>query len=311
MTAGRAPTAGYSLRAADYAAEIVGLGASVRSLRWGGRDLVMPFAADEVRPMMRGALLAPWPNRLADGRYEFGGRSYRLPVDELATRTAVHGLVAWSDFEPEVVARDRLVLGAQIEPRPGYPWRVAIRAEFALTEQGLGQEIVAMNESDAPAPIGLGGHPYLLAGRPGARAIDEWSLELPAEEVLLVSDDRMLPTDSVPVGSGGRADDFRSRRRLGPAVLNNAFTRFAAGQDGRTRARVVDRGGIGAEISWDGRCRWVQLYTSDHATGDGFRAALAVEPTTCPPDAFNSGRDLIALAPGASTSIGWTISALG
>ncbi|GAA1795006.1 aldose 1-epimerase family protein [Agromyces lapidis] len=310
MTAGPAG-AGYSLRAAGYEAEIVQLGASVRRLTAGGRDLVMPFAADEERPAMRGALLAPWPNRLADGRYEFGGHRHRLPVDEPATRTAAHGLVALRRFEPDLVEPDRVGLRTRIEPREGYPWRVAIRVEFVLTEQGLAQEVVATNESGTPAPIGLGGHPYLLGGRPGPRAIDEWDLELPAEEVLLVSGDRMLPTVSAAVDSAGRDDDFRGGRRLGSAVLNNAYTRFAGARDGRARARLVDRNGVGTEISWDERCRWVQLYTSDHATGDDFRCALAVEPMTCPPDAFNSKRDLIALAPGASTSLGWTISAVG
>jgi aldose 1-epimerase len=31
---------------------------------------------------------------------------------------------------------------------------------------------------------------------------------------------------------------------------------------------------------------------------------------TCPPDAFNSGTDLIVLGPGESHTAGWTISAL-
>jgi aldose 1-epimerase len=39
---------------------------------------------------------------------------------------------------------------------------------------------------------------------------------------------------------------------------------------------------------------WMQLYTGS-AIG---RAGLAVEPMTCPPDAFISGEDLIVLKPG-------------
>jgi aldose 1-epimerase len=31
---------------------------------------------------------------------------------------------------------------------------------------------------------------------------------------------------------------------------------------------------------------------------------------TCPPDAFNSGTDLITLQPGESASAGWTIAAV-
>jgi aldose 1-epimerase len=57
--------------------------------RDGDGDLVVPFAAYEPRPAMRGALLAPWPNRTADGRYRFRGVEHRLPVDERMLSTAL------------------------------------------------------------------------------------------------------------------------------------------------------------------------------------------------------------------------------
>ena len=37
------------------------------------------------------------------------------------------------------------------------------------------------------------------------------------------------------------------------------------------------------------------------------RKSLAVEPMTCPPDAFNSGVDLVVLQPGQSHSLALTI----
>src|SRR5918993_5311176 len=58
------------LRAGDYQATIASIGASLRELTWQGRNLVVPFAEDEVRPAYRGAVLAPWPNRVVDGRYQ-------------------------------------------------------------------------------------------------------------------------------------------------------------------------------------------------------------------------------------------------
>ena len=59
----------------DYSATIASIGASLRTLRWQGRDLVIPFDADEVRPAYRGAILAPWPNRVVDGTYRHDGRA--------------------------------------------------------------------------------------------------------------------------------------------------------------------------------------------------------------------------------------------
>ena len=71
----RTPLSGtqHSLRAGDYEAIIASVGASLRTLTFDGRDLVVPFDADEVRPSYRGATLAPWPNRVVDGIYTFGG----------------------------------------------------------------------------------------------------------------------------------------------------------------------------------------------------------------------------------------------
>lgn len=306
----RAPAAGrYELAAAGYEATIATAGATLCALRHAGRDLVLPLIADGPVSDLRGALLAPWPNRTAGGRYEFAGQVHQLPVNERATGNAAHGFAAVLEFEAVLIEADRLVLRSRIEPRPGYPWWVAVEVEFALTARGLSQEVRATNESVAPAPFGMGGHPYLLAGRARAGAIDEWSLAVPARRVLLVDDERMLPTGVVDLGSpGARHYDFRGGRPLRGAVLNNAYTGFDFGCGATARVAVVDARGVGAAIEWDERCRWVQLYTADAATGADHRGAIAVEPMTCPPDAFNSKRDLVSLAPGATTSAGWLIS---
>ena len=53
---------------------------------------------------------------------------------------------------------------------------------------------------------------------------------------------------------------------------------------------------------------WLQVFTgkaeAQHAPPHG----VAVEPMTCPPDAFNSGESLIRLEPGQSWTGTWGIS---
>ena len=72
------------MRAGGYEAVVASIGASLRVLTYEGRDLVVPFAPDELRPVHRGATLAPWPNRVVDGRYAVAGRSLgRLGVEPL------------------------------------------------------------------------------------------------------------------------------------------------------------------------------------------------------------------------------------
>jgi aldose 1-epimerase len=301
----------HTLRAHGYVAEIAGVGATLRALTFDGRDLIVPFGADELRPVMRGAVMAPWPNRIADGRYTFEGVTHQLVRNEPALATAAHGLVSWLGFRVVEKSAHRVVLTATIEPQPGYPWRVRLDVVFDLDEDGLVQQVIATNESPDAAPFGMGGHPYLVAGAGSTNAADDWVLDLPADEVLLVSADRLLPTGIAKVDAhdSGRLD-FRSPRRLGAAIVNHAFTSLGRDAGGRTRVRVTERDGHGVEISWDERCPWVQLYTADAPGSIEHRNGLAVEPMTCPPDAFNSGRDLLSIEPGGSASAEWRIRAI-
>lgn len=308
-----APRSGtqWTILGAGLEARIASVGASLRSLTCDGVDLVVPFDADELRPDMRGALLAPWPNRTADGRYAFGGGIHRLPLNEPERGTAAHGLAAWLDFGLAEQEADRVALTATIPPQPGYPWRLRLDVSFRVGAEGLSQEVVATNESPDAAPVGLGGHPVLVAGSPARGAIEDWTLEIPAEEVLLVDDVRLLPVGSVEVAAhAGGALDFREGRAISGTELNNAFTRLARGADGLARVRLThsDRG---VEIAFDARTPWVQAYTTDHAAGDDHRSAVAIEPMTCPPDALNSARDLAILEPGESVSAGWIIRGTG
>ena len=54
---------------------------------------------------------------------------------------------------------------------------------------------------------------------------------------------------------------------------------------------------VGVSLSSD--VRWLQVYSAD----DIDRVGVAVEPMTCPPNAFNSGTDVVALEPGATHTL--------
>ena len=53
---------------------------------------------------------------------------------------------------------------------------------------------------------------------------------------------------------------------------------------------------------------WVQVFTGDTLPAAARRRGLAVEPVTCPPDAFNSGVGLLRLEPGQSHTATWGLS---
>jgi aldose 1-epimerase len=305
-TASAVPLSGtqFDLSLGDYEASIASVGASLRTLTFRGRDLIVPFDADEVRPAFRGATLAPWPNRVTSGEYSFGGIDHLLALTEPGRSNALHGLATWADFAPVTVEASRVILATTIEAQAGYPYRLLIEVLFELTADGLYSSVTATNTGRYAAPYGTGPHPYLIAG---AGTVDDWSLTLPVESVLQVTEDRLIPIGLEPVDA--TAFDFRSARPIGDTFIDHAFTGLAR-TDGVAEVRVETANGSGVAMRWDAACPWVQVHTADQPTPETSRRGLAVEPMTCPPDAFNSGTDLIVLEPGASHTAGWTIAAL-
>jgi aldose 1-epimerase len=292
------PDPRFVLTAGDYTATVSAVGGALVSLRHGERDLVLSVDSDGYPlPKFRGVALAPWPNRIADGRYRFGGEDHQLPINEVERGCALHGLLAWTTWQVDSAEPDRVVLTDTVRPRPGYPFTVQVRADFHLTSVGLAIELSAANTGGRTAPVGLSLHPYLVAG---AGPVDDWFFQLPADTVLDVEPDRLLPRGPKPVAD--TSFDFRNGRRIGATEIDHAYTGIAFGSDG-ARARLVDEHGNGVEMTWDARSRWVQVHTTDLPASPLHRRGLALEPMTCPPDAFNSGTDLISLEPGGQA--GW------
>ncbi|WP_245966186.1 aldose 1-epimerase family protein [Sphaerisporangium album] len=296
----------YVLQGGGYHAEITRMGAALRVLRYGGRDLVASWPIEGPVPFYSGTLLAPWPNRLGHGRYTFAGERLEVPVNEPERGHALHGLVSFADWEPAGPPHTEdghasLRLTHTIESSPGYPFLLALQVTHTLGHDGLTTTLTAENVGDRPAPYGCGPHPWLVAGEGPETG---WELGVPAGHVLL-TDETMLPTTLERVE--GTPLDFRVPRPIGATVADHAFTGLDAGPDGVTRVRLRGADGAGVQIAWEAAAMpWVQVCTG---TGFGYQG-IAVEPMTCPPDAFNSGTDLIVLDPGTKHEAGWTISAL-
>ncbi|MDI3195538.1 aldose 1-epimerase family protein [Pseudarthrobacter sp. AL07] len=294
----------YGLRHGPYTALITARGAAVRVLQHRGRDLVVPFPAGGPNPHFRGVVVAPWPNRIPDGKYTFNGVDYRVPVNEPDRESALHGFTPELDWTLEARTENTLGLSCRIEPTPGYPFALSITACYRLDGDGLHTAVTAANAGERTAPYGVCPHPYLRAG---PAPLDEWSLEVPAGRFLEVTPDRLLPLATRPVA--GHAYDFRTARVIGSTAIDNAFTDIAFDGGGRASVVVRDPGGTGVGMAWDRSCPWLQIHTADKEHPSPNRLGLAVEPMTCPPDAFNSGQHLVQLQPGASHEASWSIYA--
>ena len=102
----------------------------------------------------------------------------------------------------------------------------------------------------------------------------------------------------------GGPHDWRDGGLLGGAELDTAFT-----DPDPVRRRALAGGlrhpGTGRAVTvWaDAEAYpWLQVFTGDSLPEPLRRTSgVAVEPMTCPPDAFRSGQDLVVLAPGRSS----------
>lgn len=297
----------YRIRAGEYTAAITAQAGALRELRHGGRDLIVPFPEGGPIPDYRGVIAAPWPNRIADGRYSFDGADYEVPVNEADRGCALHGLVFPLEWALESHDEASVKLSCSLGRTAGYPHELRVVVEYLIGEDGLRMTVSAENLGSTTAPYGVCPHPYLLAG---PSPLNEWTLEVPAGSFLEVAPDRLLPKEVRSVE--GHEFDFRTSRAIGTTEIDHAFTdiKFDDDDGGQARVLVHDPTGTGVGMSWDRTCRWLQIHTADKKPPFPNRLGLAVEPMTCPPDAFNSGVDLIRLEPGAACTASWGIFAV-
>ncbi|GAB3182275.1 hypothetical protein GCM10027060_14710 [Nesterenkonia halophila] len=150
-------------------------------------------------------------------------------------------------------------------------------------------------ETPVRAPFGAGFHPYLRAGE---APLDECRLTLPASTVLSTESDGEV-TGREPV-SGDL--DLAVGPRLDGRTIDHAYTDLPA--EAWIAELAHDASGLTVRLIAD--TPWAQIFTGDSIG----RAGVAVEPMTCPPDAFNSGEDVVRLTPGEWFRVGYSIEAL-
>lgn len=301
-----APPSGrqWTIRSGQHEATVVEVGGGLRTYRLADVDVVDGYAEDEMCPGFAGAILAPWPNRIRDGRYTFAGQAHQLWITEPATHNALHGLVAWARWTATSVEDDQVTLEHDMPPQPGYPWPLHLRSTWSVGADGLRGEHVVTNQGGRPCPFGFSVHPYLYV--PGV-PIEDMLLQVPGRSRLLL-DGRLLPIGAARVFGGEM--DYTEPRRIGGAVLDVAFGDIIRDADGGSAVSLTTADGRGARVWADDKFSWWQVYTSDTLRAERRRRSVAIEPMTCPPDAFRSGRDVIVLEPGESWTGVWGITPL-
>jgi aldose 1-epimerase len=291
------------LSSGDLRLTVVTVGGGMRELTHGGKPVLWGYGADEVAVGAQGQVLAPWPNRLAGGRYEFEGHRYQLPLTEPSKHNALHGFARWERWSVIRHEAATAVLGIVLAPRSGYPFALALEVEYRVGLAGVDVAILARNAGRHSLPYAAGFHPYFSAGTP---AVDGSLLEIPAR-TRLTTDERQIPNGHMAVD--GTEYDFRRARTIGSMRLDTAFTGFERETDGQTRIRLSAPDGTGSvAVRLGPAFGYAMVYSGDTLADESMRRrSLAVEPMTAAPNAFETGEGLIVLAPGETHRAEWGI----
>ena len=293
----------YEITSGSYRAVITEVGATLRVLQVGEVDILSGFAEGDRISAGHGQQLIPWPNRIRDGRYSFGGTDFQLALSEPERNNAIHGLVRWMPWNVVEHTADTLVQQVRLHPQQGWDAIFDCSITHQLSAAGLAVTVSIDNVGDVAAPFGYAAHPYFTLGE---STVDDVEISAPAGKYLEV-DDRLLPVKLSPVD--GLDEDLRTPAPLGNRDFDTAFTDLATDAGGdqpgawRVRLALGDR----ETFIWGDKGHgWIQIFT-----GNGHRdVGIAVEPMTCGPDAFNdelTADGLIVLQPGDNYTGSWGV----
>lgn len=253
-------------------------GVAFQSLTLDGQDVLKPIpdGADPNNGFHGAFLMAPWTNRLENGRIRVGGVDYQMPINRPAEGNALHGFLRDLAWMVEDAAADRATFACALDHAP---FRCAARLVVALSPAGFSLAVSLTNTGDAVTPMGFGWHPWFA--RPAGTRLRF------AATTIFGRDARNIATAPRP-GSGLDGGD---------AVLDGHDTHFA-GWDGM--AEITRPDGIRLRMRADGAwSRNLQVFAP--SGGD----VLCVEPVTHAPDAANRAENaahgaMHPLAPGAT-----------
>jgi aldose 1-epimerase len=243
-----------------------------------------PEAPDEGDPLSWGSyVMAPWPGRVTDARFQWEGKSYELPPNH--GRHSIHGRGVYLPWQ--VVDADRRSCRMVLEPVDGWPFAARMEQRIVVDPQGLGQTVEVASIAGA-FPAGAGWHPWFRRADRGSTRI-------------LVDADEYYETDGDLIPIGRRAGvsgelDLRGGPAVGERRLDCCYWKV------RHPARVTVRG-IELSLEWSANVTHVVVYTPENA--------VCIEPQTCAPDAFNlSARGLantgVGIVEPGSPLVAWT-----
>jgi len=250
------------------------LGGSIQELTVAGISIIKSITLDEsglekYKTTYPSAVLFPFPNRVAQGKYSFNGEQFQLSINEPGFNNAIHGLVSDKQFTVDQIDNQSISMRYTHDSSHGFPFPYQFVITYFFSEAGLKLNFEVTNVGAQSFPFGIGWHPYFELEN-----YEHCSVDFSAEKKY-VNDEKMVPRDAEAyteeeIHLVEAKLDSAYKLRLGRIVLNGP------------------RYQLQMDVPED--C-YLQLYTPDN------RTTLAIEPMTCIADAFNNRVGLKQLAP--------------
>lgn len=288
----------------SYRAVIVEVGGGIRAFEAAGVDVLDGYDLDQPCTFARGLPLIPWPNRLHRGRYSWDGEEYQAPINEVDKNNSLHGYTRFLNWNLTAQGPNVAIASLRLHPQDGYPFILDLSVTYEVGPAGLTVTNTARNVGSTACPYAHGAHPYITAGTDN---IDQATLTLPAS-TYLPTDAAQIPLGRKPVS--GTSFDFRESRAVEDVQIDHAFTDLARDGDGLASVVLASAAtGRTVRLWLDSSYPYVMLFTGDGVEpASRRRTGLGVEPTTCPPNGFATGENIIRLEPGESVTTRWGIT---
>ena len=237
----------------------------------------------------KSSILLPFPNRLKDGQFQYQGKSYQFPVNDLSTQNNLHGFKAFYDMkvisvdtesEQPSVTLSSIYNGKLSE----YPFPFEFLMTYTLSGYNeLTCQIKIENIGNQTMPIGFGWHPYF---RFSDISVDDLVLETPPCEQIEI-DNRMIPT-----GKTTEFTTFQAAKQLENQSFDTCFKSTTAKALTEITIKSIS---LNTSLTFWQETEpfpYFQIFTPNH------RKSIAIEPMTCNVDAFNNKEGLIELEKG-------------
>ena len=131
------------------------LGANIVKLQFENKNILNPFISEQQyneNPFIVGSPMLFPANRTYNGKFEFQGKQYYLPVNDSLNVANLHGMLYSVCFDMMEFSSDKIVLYYQNNGEI-YPFKFKIIVEYSLDNEGLEQIYRIENIGDIDMPF--------------------------------------------------------------------------------------------------------------------------------------------------------------